>query len=245
MFAGGRLTEMTKYFLEKIDLPSLVTSSDENDPNTNQKSAGSGTSKRLRVLDLCCGSGSVGAAVLVAYADALRRGDSGCGVAVPTATSTSESSTPKNYRSLLLHSADADTLAVKACRKNLRRLVGKFELSEEASTCVELDFFLSDGLRGVSCKESSPSTTRTKRYDLILSNPPVHNGVQTDFSVVAHVVLEGRRWLRKGGRLLLVLQEYIPLRSIVSNFQHDLDSSYSVTNVVCDGKYAVWDLLRI
>ena len=47
---------------------------------------------------------------------------------------------------------------------------------------------------------------RRPRFDWIVSNPPVHNGLQTDFKVLRLLVRGAARRLRSGGELFIVVQ---------------------------------------
>ena len=223
MFAGGALTEMTRFFLNNIDWKAAMVR---------------GTStKKLCVLDLCCGSGCIGAAVLLRHF----RENSGT--------------------HLHLDSADADALSLRGCNKNLKGVL-KALTSSTAKACQALEtsaapqdsgstassaalqFFPSDVFSGIPAGASEGG----RKYDLILSNPPVHNGMQTDFSVVTDMLRGAGQRLRKKGVLLVVLQEYIPLRTLLCELQkegHDGVGAYSsVVARICDGKYAVWELRR-
>ena len=72
--------------------------------------------------------------------------------------------------------------------------------------------------------------------------------MQTDFSVITGLLWVARERLRKKGVLLVVLQEYIPLRTLLCDVQkegHDGVGAYSsVVARICDGKYALWELRR-
>lgn len=80
---------------------------------------------------------------------------------------------------------DADALAVEAARENV----------PDARAIVGSDLVAAGG---------GP-------YDLIASNPPVHDGVAESRAVLDRLIVEAPRHLRSGGRLLLVVQRRIPV----------------------------------
>ena len=53
-------------------------------------------------------------------------------------------------------------------------------------------------------------TVRDRRFDLVLSNPPFHQGVDVSTSVAVQLVREAHRVLRKGGRLRIVANAFLP-----------------------------------
>ncbi len=136
---------------------------------------------RARVLDFCCGSGSIGAAL------ACR--------------------TP----SLRLHLLDADAVAVHAARRNVAARA----------------HVVSDGWASLPPKP---------RFDLIVSNPPVHNGLQVDFRVLRALVDGAAARLRKGGRLWLVCQEYVPVGALI-DAQPRLVGGRAAFD---DGRFVLW-----
>jgi 16S rRNA (guanine1207-N2)-methyltransferase len=69
-------------------------------------------------------------------------------------------------------------------------------------------------------------------YDFIVSNPPVHTGIEQDFSMLQHLIAEAPRLLKKGGRLFLVLQSKVPLAR----------SAPAAKKSAVDGGYAVWSV---
>jgi len=155
LFACGGLDIMTSALLDALPTPP----------------------ERARVLDFCCGSGAIAAALRLRAPPGLR-----------------------------LHLLDADAVALEAARMNLpdaRR------------------FFLSD--MWAALPEGA-------RYDWIVSNPPVHCGLRSDFTVVSALLSEGPGRLRPGGSLWLVAQTYIPIGCICAA------ARVSWT----DGRFTVW-----
>lgn len=76
---------------------------------------------------------------------------------------------------------DADALALQAAAENL----------------PDAEYVLSDGVAGL------PGAAR---FDLIVSNPPIHRGRQEDFSVLAALLTQGPKLLRPKGALVFVAQ---------------------------------------
>lgn len=58
------------------------------------------------------------------------------------------------------------------------------------------------------------------RFDLIVSNPPIHHGRERDLGVVTRLIGSARRHLRKGGALLLVLQKTVPVPRLAEGHGH-------------------------
>ena len=113
---------------------------------------------------------------------------------------------------LRLHLLDADAVALHAARRNVA----------DAKAHV-----LSDGF------EALP---RRPRFDWIVSNPPVHNGLQTDFKVLRLLVRGAARRLRSGGELFVVVQTYVPLGAMLA----DLPKLEDVRTLSDDGRFSVW-----
>jgi 16S rRNA (guanine1207-N2)-methyltransferase len=67
--------------------------------------------------------------------------------------------------------------------------------------------FLGDGWTAID-----PST----RYDLILSNPPIHTGVGEDYRVLTAVIEQSPDHLTPAGELWLVVQRTVPLHDMLS-----------------------------
>ena len=82
---------------------------------------------------------------------------------------------------LRVHLLDADAVAIAAARENV----------PTAARC----FVCAGWPPLTSFKKRKP-----KRYDLIVSNPPVHAGQPDDFGVLVTMIRGARRRLRNGGR---------------------------------------------
>mmetsp|Transcript_156047 Transcript_156047/g.500437 ORF Transcript_156047/g.500437 Transcript_156047/m.500437 type:complete len:163 (+) Transcript_156047:1260-1748(+) len=131
-----------------------------------------------RILDFCCGSGAIAAAMGLRAEDAR------------------------------LHLLDADAVALEAARANVPQAK---------------KLFLSDAWASV------PESTT---YDWILSNPPVHLGLQCDFTVLTALLAGGPPRLRTGGALYLVAQTYVPVGLLAP----EASSAWT------DGRFTVWRL---
>lgn len=205
LFAGGGLDVMTDLLLRTAPL---------------SWSAGqawgetAGTGRARSVLDFCCGSGTIAAAVLLACQHEAR------GVA-------SAAAPPALRLGLAVHASDCDQVALSAAQRNLD------PLRESLETCdcgaVSLTLHASDMWHRVP-----PELT----FDLILSNPPVHLGrLQHDLSVVEALVRHGVPRLRPGGSMLFVTQELIPVRGLL----HRLGLPVELTSIAfTDGRFVVW-----
>jgi 16S rRNA (guanine1207-N2)-methyltransferase len=75
-------------------------------------------------------------------------------------------------------------------------------------------------------------------FDLILSNPPLHNGVEEDLSVLMGLAREAPRHLVRGGRLRIVAQRRVKA-------ERELAQAFgTVETVARDARFAVLDARR-
>lgn len=95
-------------------------------------------------------------------------------------------------RGLHVDLVDVDALALEAARATLRRA---------GLDVPEVSVFGSDVYSRV-----------TERYDLIVSNPPFHEGVRTAYDAADRLIREAPTHLRPGGRLVLVANAFLPYR---------------------------------
>ena len=122
--------------------------------------------------------------------------------------------------SLRLYLSDADALAVRAAKINV----------PEAKAVV-----LSD------CWDALPA--KPKKFNWIVSNPPVHLGIQTDFRVLRTLIAGASKRLKPGGQLWLVTQTYVPVGALLAKQQAagklcEWDAHYE------DGRFTVWRAKR-
>ncbi len=72
-----------------------------------------------------------------------------------------------------------------------------------------------------------------QQYDWILSNPPFHQGVKTDFRIPRHFIQGATRHLHANGNIMLVANKHLPYR-------HWLEESFqSVTTVATNKAFKV------
>ncbi len=114
--------------------------------------------------------------------------------------------------SIRLHLADADALAVHAARANV----------------PTARVHLSDGWGGLPLRP---------RFHSIVSNPPVHLGLQTDFRILRTLVAGAARRLRAGGSLWLVAQTYVPVGRLLAMQARRLQDFRAAYD---DGRFTVW-----
>jgi 16S rRNA (guanine1207-N2)-methyltransferase len=74
----------------------------------------------------------------------------------------------------------------------------------------------SDGLDGV-----------TQAQDWIISNPPFHKGVGTDFGIVRRFFEQSNRILAKNGKMLLVCNRHLPYEAWLEQHFYGMQSLYS------------------
>lgn len=75
-----------------------------------------------------------------------------------------------------------------------------------------------------------------ERFDIIVSNPPIHQGRSRDLAVLTALIADAPRRLRKGGLLFLVTQKTVPLPRLAQGH---------LRNVECladEAGYRVWKL---
>ena len=87
-----------------------------------------------------------------------------------------------------------------------------------------------------TCSPTASRRCRGGRFDWIVSNPPVHNGLQTDFKVLRLLVRGAARRLRSGGELFVVVQTYVPLGAMLAA-QPKLEDVRTLSD---DGRFSVW-----
>lgn len=113
-----------------------------------------------------------------AYRDGGRVLDFACGSGVVAAALRAR--TPDIRLALL----DADALALDAARENV----------------PGAEIILADGVNAL------PSLASGERFELIISNPPIHQGRQEDFGVLAALLEQGPKLLKLKGSLVFVVQ---------------------------------------
>jgi 16S rRNA (guanine1207-N2)-methyltransferase len=118
---------------------------------------------------------------------------------------------------------DADLRAVRSARRTI-----------EANGLDNGEVLLSDGASQVF--ERAP-------FDIVITNPPFHQGREVDYQVAHQFVRDSRAVLRPGGRLYLVSNRFISYAELIREaFGHVhtayADRGYHVLTAVADGRPA-------
>ena len=74
-----------------------------------------------------------------------------------------------------------------------------------------------------------------QKFDLVVSNPPFHEGLSTDMNVTRRLIRETGAWLASGGRLLIVGNVFLRYDRLMR------DSFSEVRTVAENTRYAVWE----
>ncbi len=93
----------------------------------------------------------------------------------------------KTHPEAIVDYADSNALALEATRKTL-----------QLNNLSDKNVFASDIFSEIN-----------KKYDLIVSNPPFHNGVSTDYSMVEKFIAEAKEHLNPGGKLTIVANTFL------------------------------------
>lgn len=59
-------------------------------------------------------------------------------------------------------------------------------------------------------------------FDAILSNPPIHRGKDEDFTVLRALVREAPNYLRRGGRLIFIIQRQVPVMQLFEGWSTEV-----------------------
>ena len=76
---------------------------------------------------------------------------------------------------------------------------------------------------------------------MIVSNPPVHLGLQTDFRILRTLVAGAAKRLKAGGQLWIVAQTYVPVGQLLARQAHKLTRAAAIFD---DGRFTVWSATR-
>jgi 16S rRNA (guanine1207-N2)-methyltransferase len=109
---------------------------------------------------------------------------------------------------------------------------------------LRVDAMDSDAVALAAARENAPSARPVlglrladagrRDYDAIVSNPPLHQGIAEDRSLLERLVVDAPSHLVPGGYLQLVVQRRVPLdRLLAGHFA-------SVETVAQTGRYRVW-----
>nr|MDP9196438.1 class I SAM-dependent methyltransferase [Pseudomonadota bacterium] len=77
-----------------------------------------------------------------------------------------------------------------------------------------------------------------QRYDMIISNPPIHNGNREDHTVLKNLIADTPDHLEKGGRLVLVVQSRLPAGEWMKPHLDQVECLATTT------RFRVWQGLR-
>jgi SAM-dependent methyltransferase len=145
-----------------------------------------------------------------------------CGSGTICRTVTEWSKTTPN-RSVLVDGSDADSLACLAATKNMKKSNGN-----------NGTIYQSDGFQSIELM---------KQWDVVLSNPPVHNlHGRSSFHVVEELMKGALVRLNDHGSLWLVTQNYIPVGCLCGpNLE---TGGWSACESFSDGRFTVWKLTK-
>jgi 16S rRNA G1207 methylase RsmC len=125
---------------------------------------------------------------------------------------------------------DADAVAMLAARENLS--VVRDGSSSGVGSFQPATFVLSDGWTGLADDE---------KFDLVVSNPPVHLGLRPEFTVLSDMIAGFEKRLNPGGEAWFVAQRYVPIAGICAEL------GGLAASVICAGvneKFAAWTVLK-
>ena len=78
---------------------------------------------------------------------------------------------------------------------------------------------------------------RDCRYDLVISNPPVHIGKESDYTVLRGLIRDAKTRLHYRGQILMVTLHHIPVQRLAE------EAEYRIVEVVAhNNRYKVWRL---
>jgi 16S rRNA (guanine1207-N2)-methyltransferase len=112
---------------------------------------------------------------------------------------------------------DADARAVESARRTLA-----------ANGVAGGEVFLSDCASAVSAR----------RFDVVITNPPFHQGVGVDYEVACQFVRDSARVLRPGGRLFLVANRFLRYTDLIAEVFGSVETAYA------DNRYHVLVAVR-
>ena len=104
--------------------------------------------------------------------------------------------------------------------------------SSPRSVHLPAAFALGDGWTGLSSDE---------RFDLIVSNPPVHLGLRPEFTVLKSMCAGFDARLKPGGEAWFVAQRYVPVAGICAGIG---GLAAKVARVCANDKFAVWSVRK-
>jgi 16S rRNA (guanine1207-N2)-methyltransferase len=115
----------------------------------------------------------------------------------------------KKFSSCIVHGLDVNRLAIEASMENFPQV-----------TWI--------------CSEGFTRLPKDSKYDLIISNPPIHVGKNMTMGVAEQFIRQIPRYLASGGEVRLVAQKTIPIQRLMQPV---------LKNVTClaqDRIYHIW-----
>ena len=86
-------------------------------------------------------------------------------------------------------------------------------------------------------KDGWTGMPRDCRYDLVISNPPVHIGKESDYTVLTGLIRDAKTRLHYRGQILMVTLHHIPVQRLAE------EAEYRIIEVVAhNSRYKVWRL---
>lgn len=121
---------------------------------------------------------------------------------------------PNNLNGKVLDFAcGAGVIACAVAKQYPESILTLTDISALALYCANLtldknnvtgDILVSDGLSKIE-----------GRFDFILTNPPFHSGIQTDYNVTETFIQEAKRHLKANGKLMLVANRFLPYPDLI------------------------------
>jgi 16S rRNA (guanine1207-N2)-methyltransferase len=66
-----------------------------------------------------------------------------------------------------------------------------------------------------------------RRFDVVITNPPFHQGVGVDYEVACQFVRDSARVLRSGGRLFLVANRFLRYGDLIKEVFGSVETAYA------------------
>ena len=89
------------------------------------------------------------------------------------------------------------------------------------------------------CGDSWGRLPSYRRYDRIVSNPPIHTGKGRDYSMVTRLIEGAEARLLPGGTLWMVVQRQVPVRPMLESVFDDVSVASE------DARFRVWRCGRL
>lgn len=82
-------------------------------------------------------------------------------------------------------------------------------------------------LRAEALVSDCGSAVLERRFDVVVTNPPFHQGVGVDYEVACQFVRDAARVLRRGGRLFLVANRFLRYRDLIGKLFGNVSTAYA------------------